>query len=135
MQANFFKNSIRHLSNSPAFHVSLFHFNFHPPLYLVRKTPTKQPAKFLQKNQHFTDFLKKSRCYPKSNLTLTEWGKDRSIDFHVNNGTKIAITLDPLTFILSPIVGGEGRVRMYRASASLSYSIFKSNHLHPSSGI
>jgi len=32
------------------------------------------------------------------------------IDFHVNNGTKIAITLDPLTFILSPIVGGEGRV-------------------------
>jgi hypothetical protein len=33
------------------------------------------------------------------------------IDFHVNNGTKIAITLDPLTFILSPVVGGEGRVR------------------------
>jgi hypothetical protein len=35
----------------------------------------------------------------------------RTIDFHVNNGTKIAITLDPLTFILSPVVGGEGRVR------------------------
>jgi hypothetical protein len=34
-----------------------------------------------------------------------------TIDFHVNNGTKIAITLDPLTFILSPVVGGEGRVR------------------------
>jgi hypothetical protein len=33
------------------------------------------------------------------------------IDFQVNNGTKIAITLDPLTFILSPVVGGEGRVR------------------------
>jgi hypothetical protein len=33
------------------------------------------------------------------------------IDFHVNNGTKITITLDPLTFILSPVVGGEGRVR------------------------
>jgi hypothetical protein len=34
-----------------------------------------------------------------------------TIDFHVNNGTKIAITLDPLTFILSPVVGGEERVR------------------------
>jgi len=33
------------------------------------------------------------------------------IDFHVNNGTKIAITLGPLTLILSPVVGGEGRVR------------------------
>jgi hypothetical protein len=31
------------------------------------------------------------------------------IDFHVNNGTKIAITLDPLTFILSPVVGGEDK--------------------------
>jgi hypothetical protein len=32
-------------------------------------------------------------------------------DFRINNGTKIAITLDPLTFILSPVGGGEGRVR------------------------
>jgi len=38
-------------------------------------------------------------------------GVPYTIDFHVNNGTKIAITLDPLTFILSPVVGGEGRVR------------------------
>jgi hypothetical protein len=34
-----------------------------------------------------------------------------TIDFHINNGTKIAIALDPLTFILSPDYGGEGRVR------------------------
>jgi hypothetical protein len=33
------------------------------------------------------------------------------IDFHINNGTKIYIKLIPLTFILSPVVGGEGRVR------------------------
>jgi hypothetical protein len=33
----------------------------------------------------------------------------QAIDFHVNNGTKIAITLDPLTFILSPVVGGEDK--------------------------
>jgi hypothetical protein len=33
------------------------------------------------------------------------------IDFHANNGTKIAIPSDPLTFVLSPVVGGEGRVR------------------------
>jgi hypothetical protein len=32
-----------------------------------------------------------------------------AIDFHVNNGTKIAITLDPLTFILSPDYGGEDK--------------------------
>jgi hypothetical protein len=38
-------------------------------------------------------------------------GKILINDFHVNNGTKIAITLGPLTFILSPAVGGEGRVR------------------------
>jgi len=31
------------------------------------------------------------------------------IDFRINNGTKIAITLDPLTFILSPVVGGEDK--------------------------
>jgi len=31
------------------------------------------------------------------------------IDFLVNNGTEIAITLDPLTFILSPVVGGEDK--------------------------
>jgi hypothetical protein len=31
------------------------------------------------------------------------------IDFHINNGTKIYIKLIPLTFILSPVVGGEGR--------------------------
>jgi hypothetical protein len=30
-----------------------------------------------------------------------------TIDFHINNGTKIAIALDPLTFILSPDYGGE----------------------------
>jgi len=36
---------------------------------------------------------------------------DVIVDFHVNIGTKIAITLGPLTFILSPAVGGEGRVR------------------------
>jgi len=33
------------------------------------------------------------------------------IDFHVNNGTRIAITLDLLASILSLVVGGEGRVR------------------------
>ena len=30
-------------------------------------------------------------------------------DFRINNGTKIAITLDPLTFILSPVGGGEDK--------------------------
>ena len=34
--------------------------------------------------------------------------KSHFIDFRINNGTKIAITLDPLTFILSPVSGGEG---------------------------
>jgi hypothetical protein len=42
-----------------------------------------------------------------------------TIDFHINNGTKIAIALDPLTFILSPDYGGEwigdGDVRAERA--------------------
>ena len=33
------------------------------------------------------------------------------IDFYINNGTKIAIASDPLTFVLSPVGGGEGRVR------------------------
>jgi hypothetical protein len=61
------------LSNSPAFHVSFFIliFTFHlSPFYnnKVRKTPTKQPAKFLQKNQNFTDFLlsKYARIPPSS---------------------------------------------------------------------
>jgi len=36
---------------------------------------------------------------------------DFIIASHINNGTKIAITLGPLTFTLSPAVGGEGRVR------------------------
>ena len=33
------------------------------------------------------------------------------IDFRINNGTDIGIAVNPLTFILSPVVGGEGRVR------------------------
>jgi len=33
------------------------------------------------------------------------------IDFHANTGTQIAITLVPLTLILSPVIGGEGRAR------------------------
>jgi hypothetical protein len=33
------------------------------------------------------------------------------IELRINNGTKIAITLAPLTFVLSPVGGGEGRVR------------------------
>jgi hypothetical protein len=62
----------------------------------------------------------KRRSNPKKNEIATPFGlamtckDDKSvciIDFHVNNGTKIAITLDPLTFILSPVLGGEGRVR------------------------
>jgi hypothetical protein len=45
-------------------------------------------------------------------LSPYEISNSKIIDFHINNGTKIAITLDPpLTFILSPVVGGEGRVR------------------------
>jgi hypothetical protein len=34
-----------------------------------------------------------------------------TIDLCINNGTKIVIPKAPLTFILSPVVGGEGRVR------------------------
>jgi hypothetical protein len=33
------------------------------------------------------------------------------IDFRINNGTGIGTALNPLTFILSPEFGGEGRVR------------------------
>ena len=33
------------------------------------------------------------------------------IDFCINNETKIFTTVNPLTFILSPAAGGEGRVR------------------------
>jgi hypothetical protein len=50
--------------------------------------------------------LKSALGYP--NLSHA---KVQFIDFHINNGTKIYIKLIPLTFILSPVVGGEGRVR------------------------
>ena len=33
------------------------------------------------------------------------------MDFRINHGTGIGIALNPLTFILSPEFGGEGRVR------------------------
>jgi hypothetical protein len=38
-------------------------------------------------------------------------GNNRFIGVRINNGTKIGTTLCPLTFILSPVIGGEGRVR------------------------
>ena len=47
----------------------------------------------------------------KEEIPLVACCDKQFIDFHVNNGTKIAITLDPLTFILSPVVGGEDKVR------------------------
>jgi hypothetical protein len=44
-------------------------------------------------------------------FSISGFGFETLIDFHINNGTKIAIPLGPLTFILSPIAGGEGRMR------------------------
>jgi len=44
--------------------------------------------------------------------TVKQGGKQRYlIDFRINNGTGTDIALNPLTFILSPGFGGEGRVR------------------------
>jgi hypothetical protein len=48
------------------------------------------------------------------------------IDFRINNGTDIGIAVNPLTFILSPVVGGEGRVRgaKYVTQCSITFAKF-----------
>ncbi len=49
------------------------------------------------------------------------------IDFRINNGTDIGIAVNPLTFILSPVVGGEGRVRGSKYVTQCSITFAKLN--------
>ena len=51
------------------------------------------------------------------------------IDFRINNGTNIGIAVNPLTFILSPVVGGEGRVRGAKYVTQCSITFAKFNKL------